>query len=362
VERRYQVFVSSTYTDLQDERHEIIQALLELDCIPSGMELFPATNESAWELIKGIIDDTDYYCLVVGGRYGSVDSTGVGYTEKEYDYAMSIGKPMMAFLHREPGQITIAKSETTDDGKVRLQHFRKKVEEAHHCKYWTSAEELGGQVSRSLINLKKMHPSDGWIPGKYAADEGLLIEVANLRARNAELMVEIANQKADQEQQIAEGLSHGTEIYTAFVSCINGSETERRRVDAPVSWDSILKYVGPALLTECSEDEFYEKLKLCFFHTLQSSLPDIQYQSIVIPHIVVDQIKVQLRALGQMVPGLKRRAVADKKNYWKLTSLGETRLLSIQAITSKAALTTGLSSSQTKADQTEADSKLHENG
>jgi hypothetical protein len=45
MEKRYQVFVSSTYQDLQDERQEIMQALLELDWFPAGMELFPAANE-----------------------------------------------------------------------------------------------------------------------------------------------------------------------------------------------------------------------------------------------------------------------------------------------------------------------------
>ena len=45
MEVKYQVFVSSTYRDLQDERQEVMQALLELDCIPVGMELFPATDD-----------------------------------------------------------------------------------------------------------------------------------------------------------------------------------------------------------------------------------------------------------------------------------------------------------------------------
>lgn len=45
MDKRYQVFISSTYADLQDERQEVIQALLELDCIPAGMELFPAASE-----------------------------------------------------------------------------------------------------------------------------------------------------------------------------------------------------------------------------------------------------------------------------------------------------------------------------
>ena len=36
-----------TYKDLAEERKEVIHALLELDCIPAGMELFPATDEDA---------------------------------------------------------------------------------------------------------------------------------------------------------------------------------------------------------------------------------------------------------------------------------------------------------------------------
>lgn len=45
MDKRYQVFVSSTFEDLQEERREVMQALLSLNCIPTGMELFPAADE-----------------------------------------------------------------------------------------------------------------------------------------------------------------------------------------------------------------------------------------------------------------------------------------------------------------------------
>lgn len=83
MEKRYQVFVSSTYQDLQEERQEVMHALLELDCIPAGMELFPAANESQWSLIKRVIEDCDYYVLILGGRYGSCGPDGLSYTEME---------------------------------------------------------------------------------------------------------------------------------------------------------------------------------------------------------------------------------------------------------------------------------------
>ena len=71
MEKRYQVFLSSTYVDLKEERLEVMRALLELDCIPSGMEYFPATNDDQWSFIQELIDQCDYYIVVVGARYGS---------------------------------------------------------------------------------------------------------------------------------------------------------------------------------------------------------------------------------------------------------------------------------------------------
>ena len=99
MDKRYQTFVSSTYRDLREERQRVIEALLELDCIPAGMELFPAADDDQWTLIKRVIDDCDYYLVIIAGRYGETGADGVSYTEKEYDYAISTEKPVIAFLH-----------------------------------------------------------------------------------------------------------------------------------------------------------------------------------------------------------------------------------------------------------------------
>jgi Domain of unknown function (DUF4062) len=84
VDRLHTVFLSSTYEDLREERAAVIQSLLQLDCIPAGMEVFPASDDDQWTLIKGVIESADYYVVVVAGRYGSTDKSGIGYTEKEY--------------------------------------------------------------------------------------------------------------------------------------------------------------------------------------------------------------------------------------------------------------------------------------
>ena len=49
--KKLQVFVSSTYTDLIEERQAAVQAILDAGHIPAGMELFKAGNRSQLETI-----------------------------------------------------------------------------------------------------------------------------------------------------------------------------------------------------------------------------------------------------------------------------------------------------------------------
>ena len=42
--KRYQIFISSTYEDLIEERRKVIQAVLKLYHFPIGTEMFHADN------------------------------------------------------------------------------------------------------------------------------------------------------------------------------------------------------------------------------------------------------------------------------------------------------------------------------
>ena len=97
--KKLQVFVSSTYTDLKEERQAAVEAILDAGHIPAGMELFKAGNESQLKTIYKWIDESDVYMLILGGRYGSVDdNSGKSYTQLEYEYALSKNIPVFAVV------------------------------------------------------------------------------------------------------------------------------------------------------------------------------------------------------------------------------------------------------------------------
>lgn len=93
-----------------------------------------------------MIEQSDYYVLVIGEKYGSTDADGISYTEREYDLAVRLEVPVLAFLHEKPENIPAGKSEIDAAARERLAAFRKKVEDAHHCKYWNHPEQLGSRV------------------------------------------------------------------------------------------------------------------------------------------------------------------------------------------------------------------------
>jgi hypothetical protein len=177
VDKRYQFFVSSTFLDLKEERKAVMQALLAHEHFPAGMELFPASDDDQLTLIKGVIDDSDYYSLVVGSRYGSTAETGISFTEMEFNYAVLRGIPVLAFLHENPENRTIKQSDGSDALRDKLNAFRAKVQKGRHVKFWTDASDLQIKVFQAVSAETKRNPRTGWVRADPSLDPKRLNEL-----------------------------------------------------------------------------------------------------------------------------------------------------------------------------------------
>jgi hypothetical protein len=333
MEKRYQVFVSSTYVDLQRERHEVMQALLEMDCMPAGMELFPAANEEQWSLIKRVIDESDYYIVISAGRYGSIGNEGLSYTEMEYRYATEQGKPVIAFLHQNLGRLEAAHVEPTDEGKRKLHEFRELMQRKL-VKHWSSAEDLGSKVSRSLMQLIKQHPGIGWIRAdKEALEAHAAPEILKLRQKIDELQGQLSEALLSQPPG-AENLAQADDeflVHFSFEALGVGLGNNRWNASTHVSWNQILFDVGPALLAELQDEELRLAMNAMVearSRSVCANMPELRYCRAVRFEIVGEDfqtVKLQLRALG-----LINRA--SPGGGWILTGLGERNLSALRAI------------------------------
>lgn len=162
LKRRYQVFVSSTYEDLKEERRQAMQALLETKCIPTGMELFLAANEKQWELIRRVIDDCDYYIVILAGKYGSIGPHGQSYTEMELDYAIATGKSVIGFFHSDPDTLIGSRLEKGIRGRQKLEAFRHKVQQ-RMCRSWNTPEGLASAIKSAILHAIEHDQNPGWV-------------------------------------------------------------------------------------------------------------------------------------------------------------------------------------------------------
>ncbi len=341
MEKRYQVFVSSTFRDLEAERQEVMHALLELDCIPSGMELFPAANETQWNLIKKVIDDCDYYVLILGGRYGSIGPEGISYTEMEYRYALATQKPTIAFLHRSPGKIIADNSESSQEGKEKLRAFRESVEKKL-CKHWESPQELGSVVSRSLIQLIRSTPAVGWVRANELADREATMELLQLRRRVEELQAELSRARVSAPKG-SEGLAQGDEEHSVqfFFSATAPGEYQSKTISSSFNptWNELFACIAPLMIHEATEPALKNALdSLAEAENIErmrekKTLARHSLRSFHISQDDFQTIKVQLRALGLIAKSDKVRSVKDSGTYWTLTPYGDevmTQLLAIR--------------------------------
>ncbi|MEN6532272.1 MAG: DUF4062 domain-containing protein [Bryobacteraceae bacterium] len=243
VEKRYQVFVSSTFEDLREERASVISALLQLDCFPAGMELFPASDEDSLTLIRSVIDDSDYYLVILGGRYGALDkNTGKSYTHLEYEYALTKGKPTIALLNSNPGALPADKTEGSDEGRRRFNDFREELR-AKNCRHWADRSELTTAVFTGIQHLKRTRPAQGWIRATDSVDEKLKDEVLRLRreldAKEAALQATERFKPPTGVEDLASGREL-TEIVIEFPEAPTG--------DGSVCWGDLIRAVLPHTL------------------------------------------------------------------------------------------------------------------
>jgi hypothetical protein len=323
--KKYSVFVSSTYKDLIEERKEVIQALLELDCIPIGMELFPATDDDQWTLIKELIDECDYYILILGGRYGSLSKSGISYTQMEYEYAVSIGVPVISFLHKSPDLIISAKTEKGSDTILKLEDFRKLVSEKM-IKTWGSPQELGSVVSRSLIKLIKTKPRTGWVKADKISSNDANLEILELKQK----IYLLEEHLRSLENTNHEDLVQEDDLFNVNFAYKLEGKRDWQYDSIAITINMLFSKTCTIMIDEAKEEDYKTILNSYISHKLTAIEPTYKNVTVITDHF--RSVLIQFKALGLIEKSLKKRSLKDIGTYWKLTERGDYLLTKLRAI------------------------------
>lgn len=342
MDKRYQVFLSSTFRDLEAERLEVMRALLELDCFPCGMEYFPAANDDQWSFIRDLIDQCDYYIVVIGGRYGSLDEAGVSFTEKEYRYALEKGIPVMGFVHADPSLIPQGRSEGNLGGQKKLADFRQLVQ-TKLCKNWSSASDLGAVVSRSLTQLIRRSPRPGWVRATHLASAEATEEIVRLRQLSDQLTQEL-NRISVAKPIGSETLAQGDDLVElAFTTTLTkpGQSYPRQHLKKVktelLTWKELLVSFGPYLLAESKLSNIKSALNRILrersINEIVDEFPDMEFGATAISESSLQLVIVQFAALGYLSLSTSHDDFGKEIRLAALTPLGKQELMTASAVT-----------------------------
>ncbi|MCA8150671.1 DUF4062 domain-containing protein [Burkholderia contaminans] len=173
MDKKYQVFISSTYLDMKEERQTAVMSILSAGHIPAGMELFAASDEQQMEVIRRWIDESDIFMLILGGRYGSVDPrSGKSYIQLEYEYAVEAKKPLFAlYLTDEMLDEKVRKHgrEVIEQNDTRAYKDFHSLVTSKLCAQVVHVKDISIEVPKAIADLTKKYKLDGWVRASSVA-------------------------------------------------------------------------------------------------------------------------------------------------------------------------------------------------
>lgn len=128
------IMVSSTFTDMEAHRREVIDAILRLGFRANAMEYSGARSDADVidTSLRMVRESAAYICLI-GHKYGQTpvdpdrNPKGLSITELEFKEARGLGRPILLFLMADDHPVTKADIEPDPKKQKKLDAFRKQA-------------------------------------------------------------------------------------------------------------------------------------------------------------------------------------------------------------------------------------------
>lgn len=299
--KKYQIFVSSTYEDLKEERRKVFQAILRMGHIPVAMEYFGAADNPSWDIIKNAMETSDYYVLIIGQRYGATmkDASGaeIGYTHREFNYAKELGLPICCFILDDKAPVTLTHRE--DDHKWDLRKaFIADATTGRNVVWWKNGDELSSLVSTALHNQFALKPQPGWYRqdpeskilswDAYYQCLGSLVKKVNesepLGGFNYDIAVGITRGGTSVADLFAREFGQNKPVVSLF-AFRDGKNTYFDREDSPISNEYVLELLSRPCFKKILLVDSLTRNGKCIFSAkqyLKNHLPDKTIKTMVV--------------------------------------------------------------------------------
>ncbi|MEQ8677101.1 MAG: DUF4062 domain-containing protein [Aggregatilineales bacterium] len=150
------IFISSTFRDLEIHRDAVINMLRQTNNFPIAMETFGSKAGDATKVSLEEVQKSDVFLGIYGKRYGYRPDDDKSVTELEYLEAVRLEIPCLIFIvadnYDDPQSLINIHAETDDEGKMLLSIFKRKLNRESVRALFTTPEDLAQKVQNALMN------------------------------------------------------------------------------------------------------------------------------------------------------------------------------------------------------------------
>lgn len=147
-QRKYQVFISSTFQDLAEERRVVLEVVVDCGHMPIALERNAAEDRTVPAVIERTIQAAQIYVVIHGSRYGAiVAGSNQSFSHLEYEMAVQSGKIVVPFL-LDDGDVKIKRGEMQkelDAAETELRKYASNSREYRECD--SRAAQLRSELS-----------------------------------------------------------------------------------------------------------------------------------------------------------------------------------------------------------------------
>ncbi|MGI1794001.1 DUF4062 domain-containing protein [Acinetobacter variabilis] len=320
LDKRYQVFISTSGAEMQPERIILSQTLVGMGFFSWGLEQRTPLNTA---FARRQIDDCDYVVILLGSQYGEQSVSGVGYMHLEYIYAVTKQKPIIVFMHEDPASRDPSLHDTRPELQEKFKEFRQLLQqEADQVFCYRTLRDLEMAVRLNMPQMLERYPVSGWVRPQNT--QALHDEIDQLKAKVAQLERDGGTREVDPFLSLPKVSMHEVFSFEYRMHAYQDGNFKELKVQKRLTWAQLLAILGSTFINPTPEEFFSKRMNE---YLNEAGLEDARAE---MPRAhAVARAQINIRALHSL-------KLQMRQNDWIVPSGRDDRQRLLWQITSKA--------------------------
>ncbi|BCT90340.1 DUF4062 domain-containing protein [Acinetobacter variabilis] len=256
LDKRYQVFISTSGAEMQPERIILSQTLVGMGFFSWGLEQRTPLNTA---FARRQIDDCDYVVILLGSQYGEQSVSGVGYMHLEYIYAVTKQKPIIVFMHEDPASRDPSLHDTKPELQEKFKEFRQLLQqEADQVFCYRTLRDLEMAVRLNMPQMLERYPVSGWVRPQNT--QALHDEIDQLKAKVAQLERDGGTREVDPFLSLPKVSMHEVFSFEYRMHAYQDGNFKELKVQKRLTWAQLLAILGSTFINPTPEEFFSKRM------------------------------------------------------------------------------------------------------